>query len=603
MLMRWNRSPAEIQFRLHQESANLLHFLSPPRLRARVSLDSAAPFPQGREVAQALSGTAAAAEIQSLAQQILAGDYPLLGFKSIEPGQPVAWGKDWVHGQNYPPRASRRVPYLNFNAVGDHKIIWELSRHQHLVILAQAFLLSGDPLLSQEIVRQWRHWNAENPIGRGIHWTSALEVGFRVISWCWLAHWLGPDLPIEFSEAIHQHGCYLERNLSYYFSPNTHLLGEALALEVIGCFLPGLPRAEQWKKLGSEVFAREIKRQTRLDGGYFEQSDYYHVYALDMLLLHYLLNGRPAYFLPLITRMADFLLAMTGPEGRLPGFGDDDGGRLFHPYGERRSFGRGSLAMCASILENPAYLLDHADLLPLAAWWLGPEALKIQPQAHPASSRFFPDTGLCVWAEGEFRMVADVGPFGPYQSGHSHSDTLSFVARLRGVDVLVDPGTYTYMESIASRNEFRGSAAHNTLTIEGLNQADAHNAFGWRNPPEVCVLAEEPGHLAAECRHHNYRHLRKWTLNSGRLTVSDHVEGTGKQICVTQYWQPAGEVQQLEPTHFLLAGGVHLYLDHPAVVEDFWLSPAYGIRHKASRIVCRVEGPAPLNLLARLEWN
>jgi hypothetical protein len=35
-----------------------------------------------------------------------------------------------------------KIPFLDFAAVGDHKVIWELNRHQHLVTLAKAQLLS-----------------------------------------------------------------------------------------------------------------------------------------------------------------------------------------------------------------------------------------------------------------------------------------------------------------------------------------------------------------------------------------------------------------------------------------------------------------------------
>ena len=72
--------------------------------------------------------------------------------------------------------------------------------------------------------------------------------------------------------------------LSTYFSPNTHLLGEAWLYFFIGTLFPGLESAARWRQRGWKILEREAAKQVREDGFYFEQSTYYHVYALDMFL-------------------------------------------------------------------------------------------------------------------------------------------------------------------------------------------------------------------------------------------------------------------------------------------------------------------------------
>src|SRR4029077_19244415 len=128
----------------------------------------------------------------------------------------------------------RLIPYLDFARAGDHKIIWELNRHQHLTTLAQACLLSGRDEYFDEIIRQWESWVIANPYQRGINWASALEVAFRALSWIWVYHLVGPQMEADFRRRflneLYRHGLHIERNLSFYFSPNTHLLGEAVAL-------------------------------------------------------------------------------------------------------------------------------------------------------------------------------------------------------------------------------------------------------------------------------------------------------------------------------------------------------------------------------------
>ena len=63
-------------------------------------------------------------------------------------------------------------------SVGDHKWIWELNRHQHLIVLAQAHLLTGRYEFISEIEGELASWLAQNPFVRGINWASALEVAF-----------------------------------------------------------------------------------------------------------------------------------------------------------------------------------------------------------------------------------------------------------------------------------------------------------------------------------------------------------------------------------------------------------------------------------------
>ena len=190
--------------------------------------------------------------------------------------------------------ARRRRVFTKFNIwsfaeVGDSKVTWELNRHQHLVTLAKASGLTGDRRYADEILQHWRQWRAENPYPVGINWASSLEVSFRSLSWLWTYHLLQgspeiADFREEWLRSLALHGRHIERYLSTYFSPNTHLLGEGVGLFFLGVLCPELAAAERWKALGWEIVLREAERQVQADGFHFEQSTYYHVYALDFFL-------------------------------------------------------------------------------------------------------------------------------------------------------------------------------------------------------------------------------------------------------------------------------------------------------------------------------
>ena len=221
-----------------------------------------------------LRSTAFAHEVLRLADEVLRHRIPIFG-EVIDIGPEVHWRRDYVHQVETGTPYFRRVPYLDFFSSGDHKYIWELNRHQHLVVLAQAFRFSGNSAYLEEAERQVESWLAANPFLRGINWASALEAAFRALSWIWLDHLAGEHLPAAFRQslltALYRHGCFLEHNLSVYFSPNTHLIGEAVTLHTLGLLYPEFPRSARWQARAAEVLEEEMEAQVLADGSHFEQ--------------------------------------------------------------------------------------------------------------------------------------------------------------------------------------------------------------------------------------------------------------------------------------------------------------------------------------------
>jgi hypothetical protein len=594
-LMGLKRSPAEIRFRLRQEFANLRYLLLPPNLPEGAWSFPVLPEPPIEEIPHF------APDCLRIADEILQHRFPLLGI-SIETGESIAWRRDYVSGRETGLAYFRRLPYLDAHTAGDHKNIWEINRHQHLVLLAQAYRISGERKYLGEIVDQLESWFEQNPFQRGINWTSALEVAFRALSWIWVDHLVGRAFEAGFRhrllEGLFQHGLHLEVNLSRYFSPNTHLLGEALALDAIGRLYPQFPRATQWTKTGSGIVGKELDRQVLGDGCYFELSPYYHVYALDMFVFHAALAGADEHYRGKLKRMAEFLDLLTGASGRLPFLGDDDGGRFFHPYGERDRFGLATLATCGLLLDRPEWIRDPQHLEDQAFWWLGTRPVLASVTRPTAASVGFVDCGLFVMAAGDAQVIVDAGPFGPRRAGHSHADTLSIVVRKGEVDILADPGTYTYVGDPVWRDWFRGTAAHNTVRIDGEDQGVTGGPFAWRTRPTVEVLAWESSperdRLVASCSYRGFRHEREVVFEKGAMTVAvaDRVSGSDrKEHRIEQFWHFGPEADKSR----LCFGGTI----SPREIEG-WVSPALG-RKMAARVWCvEVSDSLPLELRAEI---
>ena len=601
------RSSKEISFRLKQEIANAILLFAQPHneLQAR---SPAEVLPPPKTIGDAVRDTSYTAELVKLADQILLGRIPIFD-SEIDYGTAVAWRRDPLRGKETAAKYFRRIAYLDLAQAGDHKWVWEINRHQHLVLLAQAYVVTGRAAYRDEVIRQLASWRRDNPFQRGINWTSALEVGFRALSWIWIWHLLGDSMSHDeghlFLTGLYRHGLHLQYNLSIYFSPNTHLLGEAVALHALGRLFPQFPQAGQWRTLGREMVNAQMTAQVKNDGSHFEQSTYYHVYALDFFLLHAVLEEVAGEYRDGLARMTDFLAALVQANGDLPLVGDDDGGRLFHPYGKRSQFARGTLATASLLLDRPVFAYSARDVEEVALWWLGPEKCEGGKPANVAQqSRVFADCGLIAMKRGSVSVLFDAGPFGPWSAGHSHADTLSVIASSGGKEILIDPGTYTYLDP-EWRETFRGTAAHNTIRIDGKDQATSAGPFRWLDKPDVSLVdfssTAEQDRAVAVCRYRGFTHKRIVELgDGGELEVTDELDGPPDEHLVEQFWHCGTAVEQIDDEVWRIGDSAELLLVD-GQYEPGWRSRSFGSKEISPVVVVRRRATLPMTLRARLK--
>src|SRR5206468_1082380 len=151
--------------------------------------------------------------------------------------------------------------------VGDCKVVWELNRHQWLIYLGQAYHFTRDERYAERFSVYVRDWLLANPAGMGINWASSLEVALRLISWCWAltlfrgSRTLAPESFEMMLNAIWIHASHVERYLSFYSAPNTHLTGEALGLLYAGIIFSDLRKGARWRTQGIQILMEESERQ------------------------------------------------------------------------------------------------------------------------------------------------------------------------------------------------------------------------------------------------------------------------------------------------------------------------------------------------------
>jgi len=437
-------------------------------------------------------------EIVDRADRIMEGRFDLLAFRNLSFGTPIDWQLEPIAGKRAPLVHWSRLNYLDARLFGDKKIIWELNRHQHFATLGQAYWLTGDERYAETFVAHIHSWMDENPPKLGINWASSLELAFRSISWLWALQFfkhsvaIKPQTFLRICKFLYLNARHLETYPSTYFSPNTHLTGEALGLFYLGTMLPEFKESVRWRNLGLQILLAQLSRHVQSDGVYFEQSSYYHRYTTDFYLHLWMLlrankNAAPPELTEKLRLLLDHLMYITRPDGTTPLLGDDDGGRLLNLGDRPVNDFRPTLSAGAALFGRADCKFVSGGASPETLWLVGPAGLngldRIEAREPAQQSIAFETGGYYVmrdgWTANSNYLLFDGGPHGTSNCGHAHADALSFELTVSGRTLLVDPGTHTYTGSKQLRDWFRSTAAHNTLTIDGESSSVPAGPFSW----------------------------------------------------------------------------------------------------------------------------
>jgi uncharacterized heparinase superfamily protein len=352
--------------------------------------------------------------------------------------------------------------------------LWNYQLHYFncAVPCARAFVERGDTRVMRRCQGLIESWTRSARVGRSDGW-DAYPVSLRVVNWVYAYALLADvyddrDFLARWRASIYQQLDFLSRHLEHHLLAN-HLLKNAKALVVGGLLFAGDPRGARWLREGERLLWRELREQVLADGGHYERAPMYHAIALaDFVECFALLaawkkarNERWDEGEEVAARlgaMADFLEAMTHPDGSLA-------------------------------LFNDSANADEAAPLPTIA-----AARAVCGAGNEAPALVFPETGYYVWRSpgGEERVVVDAGPPAvDYNMAHAHCDLLSYELWLEGRPFVVDAGVHGYGGD-RFREYARSTRAHNTVMFDGREQSEVWGTFRVARRAEV-VGAEARG--------------------------------------------------------------------------------------------------------------
>lgn len=496
--------------------------------------------------------------LEDKASRLLEHKMSYLGLEDIYLGKDINWHKDYNSNKVAAVKPCSSVDYRDFSSVGDCKLVWEINRHHHLVILGRAYRATGDIKYAKEILAQIDSWMKSNPFGYGMNWRSPLELAVRLINWVWAvdlirdSNLIQGDFKTEFLDTVYLHCWDIARKYSYGSSANNHLVGEAAGVFVASCYFTGLPEMDKWRAESRDILCREIMEQTYSDGCIKEQALGYQFFVLGFYLFAGIVGKKagidfPAPYWGRIEKMTEFISVLREGGAGLPMFGDCDDGYVLD-LGDGPHDTSALLGIGAVLFNRPDFARSAQSYPQSVRWLLESESrgkfseLSGNVENKKLHSHAFMESGIYLLqceqstARSKISVFFDCGELG-YGSiaAHGHADALSITLRAYETEVFIDPGTYDYFTYPEWRNYFRSTRAHNTVTIDGENQSELTGPFMWSRHAKSRCLAWEAnangGRITAE--HDGYMcltdpviHRRTVDLNGddGVLMITDTIQ-------------------------------------------------------------------------------
>lgn len=461
----------------------------------------------------------------------------------------------------------------------DLRALWEPARLQN-VTAALAVAQGGARQARRDALESVLSWLADNPFPFGLHYLSVMECGLRipVFTACLKLSDVTMNDRKHLLAAIHHHAWITEKRLSLYSSLGNHTVAECVGLVFAGGIFRHGAEGRGWLDRGAALLAQELTHQIFPDGGPAEQSLSYHRFVLDLYWLAVdFLEGNSlrdcSDWTPRLEAGEVFLAAFTDEQGVFPAIGDSDDGHAVGPGLAPRRF---------------------------------------DPGPCPVGVKTFSDSGYTVVRRRSgLLLTVDHGPLGmaPLYN-HGHADALSFTLGVGGVPFFVDPGTYRYNGVPRHRQYFKGTRAHNTVAVDGQDQARQLTSFIWDKPYTSGATAREEGGVTQiEAWNDGYarlaspvRHRRIFLVAEEGLRIMDAFWGSGTHAFdLHLHLHPKVRAERDGNALLLERDGIVLIVSFagpelPELVRGQeepllgWYSPAYGVLEPTTTIRLRQTG-------------
>lgn len=513
----------------------------------------------------------------------------------------INWHSDIISQKSFPLIFSKKI---NIRKDPDlsAKNVWEVNRLQFLPRISLNYQLTGDPDYLDQFIRITNSWIDGNPYLIGINWYSNIEINIRLINWFFCWEILNVTELIEqnplFEEfvlnkwipSIYQHCVYSYNNPSRFSSANNHLIAEYAGLFIASSKWK-FKESEMWLEYAGKGLEKEIVLQ-HSNGINREEAAEYIQFITDFFLLSYVVgekteNHFSGIYTQKLKEIFEYILAFIDINGNYPNYGDGDDGKVVSFAANNHFNNFISLLTSASIIFK-----DHRFKLKKSSYDLKNQILfgsKVKEifETIPESrvtpkSVFYKKEGHYIFrtqqAGKEIYLHFDAAPLGYLSlAAHGHADALSFIMNINGYPIFVDPGTYSYHVSKKWRKYFVSTMAHNTICIDGYNQAYNAGDTMWQNHYQCKLISESNDEIveSVKAEHNGYKntkHVREIFFNKSAesFTIQDEIiisDNNNLECILLYHLHPDIKVERISPNEFSLVHrtGIRLSLS----IENF----------------------------------
>lgn len=449
--------------------------------------------------------------------------------------------------------------------------------------LAHAFTVTG----KERYRRAWESlvasWIGQMPVGCDSSDVAARRIQNWIYAWNAFSRG-GADFDFAFEErlvgSLAEQVSHLRDNLT---AERNHRTLELYALFIAALALPELDRDHLLDFAMTELH-RNLLSDIRPDGVHREQSTHYHMTALRSFIGARENANRfeltfPRSYDERLEKACEFLLHVQRPDGLIPALSDADTGNY------------------SDLLKLAAAIFDRADFLYAATAGARGEAPAVACQGFPDGGYYIQRSG---WGDGpaNYRaqkyLVFDCGPLG--DGGHGHYDSLNIEVAADGHPLIIDPGRFTYAEDEAQwRRYFKGTAAHNTVCVDDLDQVPYRcgkpkvdvaevRLLGRRTTPYwdmLCGEVRSPAYEAIHTRRIFFMEKTYWLVIDSLRGLLPH------KYDLRFHLSPAASnrCQRIATEHNAGIRTPELALlferHREPVISRGWVSPRYGIKEAA----------------------
>ncbi len=433
---------------------------------------------------------------------------------------------DPTTGEKWPPKHYKEYRFHAGAAPGDVKFLWEYMKHNFLVSLGKAYLLTKDTRYVKESKEFIEKWLKKTPDLIGVSWVGHVHMCQRMVNWFfWLD--LTKDCSLLDAKFYAQVDEYIKKEVKLLEAEHENPRNNHKLVSLVTILLCELHFENNSSEFWLEKLAETVDNLIYEDGGFAEQSISYHRLCVEALLILGIAYTNyhmavPDFILEAIKRSLDYFKALKTPAGDLPLIGDNSNEILIaRPTDFWETEYLFQLARYLGISVESAPKAD-AD----AYFYLGKKTIsKAKPLPQTRESAFSRTGHFVIGNEKDYAFLR-AGEFGFYapnsRSGHPHShcDQLGVILYLDGLEILTDPGTYRYNENDFERMLMKDESFHSTFIVDNKHQGVYTSSFSYAKAVDGTGRIEN-GSIVGELQIGGVKAKRRVTLSPKSCLIED----------------------------------------------------------------------------------